>query len=136
MRVVFDTNVLFSAAFSPTGVPGQLVRLALTGRFELVVSPNLLDELAEALARPKSRLDTPAIERYLVQLRGQVLVQDPPSQANAWSRDPDDDYLLALALDARADAVVTGDRDLTDLADPPVPVLTPRAFLDRLTQDA
>lgn len=136
MRVVFDTNVLFSARFSPTGVPGQLVRLALSGRFELVVSPRLLDELAEALARPKSRLDPPGIERHVMQLRQQLLVQDPAGQAVGWSRDPDDDYLLALALATHADAVVTGDRDLTDLVDPPVPVLTPRAFLDRLDQDA
>ncbi len=136
MRVVFDTNVLFSARFSPTGVPGQLVRLALSGRFELVVSPALLDELTEALARTKSRLDPAAIERYILELRQQLLVQDPAGQTVEWSRDPDDDYLLALALAADADAVVTGDRDLTDLVDPPVPVLTPRAFLDRLIQDA
>ena len=32
-------------------------------------------------------------------------------------RDPDDDYLSALALDANADAIVTGDRDLLDHAD-------------------
>lgn len=135
MRVVLDTNVLFSAVFAPAGVPGQLVRLALAGRYQLIVSPKLLDELRETLVRPKSRLDPPAIDRYVGQL-GQHLVQDPEGQPAAWTRDPDDDYLLALAVAARADAIVTGDRDLTELVDPPLPVLTPRVFLDQLNQDA
>jgi predicted nucleic acid-binding protein len=45
-----------------------------------------------------------------------------------------DDYLVALAVVAQADALISGDRDLTDLQDPPVPVLTPRTFLVRLDE--
>lgn len=136
MRVVLDTNVLFSALFSPAGVPGQLVRVALAGRYELIVSPKLLDELRAALARPKSRLDPPTVARYVGQLEQQHLVQDPAGQPATWTRDPDDDYLIALAVASGADAIVTGDRDLTELVDPPVSVLTPRAFLDQMIQDA
>jgi predicted nucleic acid-binding protein len=48
------------------------------------------------------------------------------------TRDPADDYLLALALTAEASAIVSGDADLTELASAPVTVLTPRAFLEAL----
>lgn len=48
------------------------------------------------------------------------------------SRDPDDDYLIALARTARADALVSGDADLTDLDLTDLPVLTPRQFLEDL----
>jgi predicted nucleic acid-binding protein len=60
-----------------------------------------------------------------------LMLRDPPDPV-AVTRDPNDDYLVALAIAAQADALVSGDRDLTDLQDPPVSVLTPRTFLDRL----
>jgi predicted nucleic acid-binding protein len=40
--------------------------------------------------------------------------------------------LVALAVDVRADLIVSGDAHLTEPADPPVPVVTPRSFVDRL----
>ncbi|MCA1680397.1 MAG: hypothetical protein LC777_16315 [Actinobacteria bacterium] len=43
-----------------------------------------------------------------------------------------DDYLVALAVATRADAIVTGDRDLLELPEPQVAVLTPRALIERL----
>lgn len=55
-----------------------------------------------------------------------------PATVPALCREPDDDYLLALAVAGRAYVAVSGDRDLTELADPPVQILTPRAFIDRL----
>jgi predicted nucleic acid-binding protein len=48
------------------------------------------------------------------------------------SRDPSDDYLLALAIAVRADHLVTGDADLLDLTDPPVPITSLREFADLL----
>ena len=48
------------------------------------------------------------------------------------TRDPDDDYLFALARDAHVDVIVSGDADLTDLDEPQTRVLTPRDFLNLL----
>jgi predicted nucleic acid-binding protein len=56
------------------------------------------------------------------------IVPDPP-RTSAYSRDPHDDYLVALALRS-GDALISGDRDLLSLAAPP-DVLTPRQLLDR-----
>jgi putative PIN family toxin of toxin-antitoxin system len=52
---------------------------------------------------------------------------DPPRI----SRDPNDDYLVALALASDAEAIVSGDRDLTRLRNSPVEVMTARQFVDR-----
>jgi predicted nucleic acid-binding protein len=49
------------------------------------------------------------------------------------SRDPNDDCLIATALHANTDVLISGDRDLTDLVDPPVRTLAPRGLLDELT---
>lgn len=135
MRAVLDTNVLFAARISPSGVPARLVRLGLQRRYELVVSPLLLDEVAEALLRKKAGLDRAEVDEYVAQL-GECTVVGDPTEPGRWSRDPDDDYLVGLALAADSDALVTGDRDLLHLIDPPLTVLTPRAFLDWLDQDA
>ncbi|MBC8092067.1 MAG: putative toxin-antitoxin system toxin component, PIN family [Pseudonocardia sp.] len=135
MRAVLDTNVLFAARISPSGVPARLIRLALERRYDLVVSPLLLDEVAGALARKKAGLDRAEVDQYVARLGEFTMVGDP-ADPGRWSRDPDDDYLVGLALAANADALVTGDRDLLHLIDPPLTVLTPRAFLDQLDQDA
>jgi predicted nucleic acid-binding protein len=64
-------------------------------------------------------------------LRGATLIADPP-EPPALTPDPGDDYLPALASAAGARFLVSGDPHLTQLAEPVPPVLTPRAFLDRL----
>jgi predicted nucleic acid-binding protein len=58
---------------------------------------------------------------------------DDPTRIPALSRDPDDDYLFALAVEHGAERIVTGDADLLDIAEPPVPVIGVRQFLDALT---
>ena len=59
------------------------------------------------------------------------LIKDPP-EVSGLTPDPGDDYLVSLARAAGVDCLVSGDPHLTGLADPRPPVLTPRAFLDRL----
>ncbi|MGO9752226.1 MAG: putative toxin-antitoxin system toxin component, PIN family [Solirubrobacteraceae bacterium] len=134
MRAVLDPNVLVSAAISPAGPPRQILTAWLDGRFELIASPALLDELADVLARPKFRrfiTNTVATEFIDGLTSDAVIVADPP-QLPSVSWDPDDDYLVALARAAGADYLVSGDGDLLDLTDPDPPVLTPRQFLDLL----
>ncbi len=60
------------------------------------------------------------------------MVIDDPAQITPVCRDPDDDYLVALARAADVEALISGDADLTTLDLPDLDVLTPRALLDRL----
>ncbi|MGH2926622.1 MAG: putative toxin-antitoxin system toxin component, PIN family [Solirubrobacteraceae bacterium] len=125
--------MLVSAAISPAGPPRQIVTAWTNERFELIVSPSVLDELADVLARPKFRrfITTAIAVAFIEGLAAAVIVADPPDPPSI-SPDPDDDYLIALARAARADYLVSGDRHLLDLTDPDPPVLTPRQFLDQL----
>lgn len=59
MRVVLDPNVLVSAAISPAGPPRQILTAWTNERFDLIVSPAVLDELADVLARPGEQLPEP-----------------------------------------------------------------------------
>ena len=61
-----------------------------------------------------------------------TLAADPAPPYPAVCRDPGDDYLVALARAALVDAVVTGDRDLLELEDSGLAVITPRELVERL----
>lgn len=134
LRIVVDPNVLVSAAISAAGPPRQVVVAWVDERFELIVSPVLLDELRDVLGRPKfRRFISLAVAREFVDgLADDAQVVEDPTEREAISRDPDDDYLIALARAAGADYLVSGDGDLLDLENPDPPVLTPRQFLDAL----
>ena len=122
LRAVVDPGVLLAAIITPEGTSGRLLRAAIDGQFELVVSPMLLDELARVLSRDQFR-------RYLSQNEASLavrslaelaeLIADPEPTPTGLCPDPKDDYLVALARHADADFLVTGDRHLDGVTRPP-----------------
>ena len=122
LKLVVDTNVLISAALSSQGAPAQLMRRVL-GQHILVFSQATFDELHTRIYRPK-------FDRYITLEQRQRLLHIPPGDLqhdfNACShlldlapypvycRDPDDDKFIATALQAQADWLVSGDRDLLE----------------------
>jgi putative PIN family toxin of toxin-antitoxin system len=116
--LVIDTNVLLSGLLW-RGPPHALLDKARDGAVDLVLSPALIDELADVIARPKfadilARISrTPA--RMLAELHTLVAVVAAPPLPRPICRDPDDDAVLACALAARADLIVSGDGDLRAL---------------------
>jgi uncharacterized protein len=135
VRIVADTNVLVAALLTPGGGPGALLAAVDAGEMILVAAPGLLDELGEVLARDRFRIwvSTEQVETYLDTIRNHAELVDDPDEVTPVSRDPDDDYLIALARAAHADALVTGDEDLTSLELADLAILTPRQVLDRLS---
>ncbi len=132
MRAVLDPNILISALLSPAGAPARTLLAWQDGRFELVVSPQLLGELERALAYPKlrrriSESQASAVVAWIGAEAVTVADEDSPPPR---SRDPDDDYLIALAQTARA-ALVTGDADLLVLREQ-LPIFSAADFLDWL----
>ncbi len=134
LRAGADVNVLVSAARTPSGLCGRLLEAAIEGHWRPVVSVMLFQELEDVLARPKFRdvLGQETTDRFLTDLLEVAeWAQDPKEAPATLSRDPDDDYLLALARSAQVDVLVSGDRDLTDLADTKPPIETPTQFSQR-----
>jgi len=130
LRAILDVNVLISALISPSGSPARLLLAWQEGRFELIVSPALLAELRRALAYPKlERLIAPAdADAFVAWLsRSAVLARDAAAPPPVHAADPDDDYLLALAAEQRAE-LVSGDGHLLALASD-YPIQGPADFL-------
>jgi putative PIN family toxin of toxin-antitoxin system len=133
VRAVLDPNVLISALLSRAGSPARVLRAWLDGAFELIVSQQLLRELERALAYPKlrARIEPSEAAEFIDLLRrGARLVDDPGDPPVLRSRDPDDDYLIALGAAAQA-VVVSGDGHLLGLADR-APIFSPAEFLTEL----
>lgn len=117
-RLVIDANVLASGGVDPQGEspPSLLYRELGGNRFEAVVCPELLAEVDETLRKPYflNRLGDAVVSDLVTGIGEASTVLADPTDALALIRDPDDDYLVALARDAGAEVIVSGDRDLLD----------------------
>lgn len=117
-RLVLDTNIVISATLWG-GRPAEVLAIAGEGEARLYTSRVLLDELKATLERPKLAKAIEAtgldIAGILEDYRRLATLTRPAPLEKAWSRDPDDDHVIACALAARADFLVTGDDDLLAL---------------------
>lgn len=111
-RIVVDTNVLVSRLLAADSIPGEAVRTARrNGR--LLVSDATMLELAEVLSRRKlNRFVTTRDRQHFLRQLSRVAEFVPIIQLVHECRDPKDDMFLEVALNGRADVIITGDADL------------------------
>ncbi len=134
-RIVLDTSVLLSALVFPAGTVAWIRAAWRAAHIRPLVSRDTMAEFLRVLSYPKFRLTAvereDLIDEYLPCCET-VVIPDPPPWVPV-CRDPFDRPFLELALAGRADALVTGDRDLLALVDTfTIPILTPAALRERL----
>ena len=115
-RVVVDTNVFISSLLSTRGATYQLMEMWKNGRFHLITSPYLVNELTRVLTYPRiaKRLrvtgaETATIIQYLL---ANAEMMPGTLQLPGVTRDPKDDAVVACAQEGNADYIVSGDDDL------------------------
>ena len=129
MRVVCDTNVLI-AALVADGLCRDIVKRRLP-RVDLFVSLELLRELDRTL-RGKFGAAAATLP-FLKVYRERAQLVTPDRLPAPVCRDPDDDVVIATAIAARADVILTGDDDLLVLRrHGPIRILSPRQFVELL----
>jgi putative PIN family toxin of toxin-antitoxin system len=136
MRAVIDTNVLVSALLWG-GTPRALLEHVRNGAVTLISSPALLAELARVLERPKFDVvllrSNTSRAQTLAEVRQLADVIDPSLLAQPVCRDKDDDEVLALAVAAQVDIVISGDDDLLSLGSfEGIPILSPAQALQKV----
>jgi len=136
MHVVLDTNVAISGLLWG-GPPQQLIDAAISGAIDVFTSAILLAELREALAYPRltKRLTESGtsvdltVDRYLAIAH----LTAPAAITPTVLGDPDDDHVLACAISAEADLIVTRDTRLLNLKHfHRIPILSATQALERL----
>jgi putative PIN family toxin of toxin-antitoxin system len=112
LRIVVDTNLWIRALLGGR-ITLPVLEAWQAGKFTLVLSQHLIDELGDVSQRPRlrERINAGDAERLLEQLRirGEVV---EPTTVPPRCRDPKDHPVLAAAIDGHADAIITGDADL------------------------
>lgn len=137
LRLVLDTNIVI-AGLLWSGPPRQLLEAAVPGKVELISSAVLLDELAHALSYPRfaARIDAfgTSIAALVAQYTALVSLVAPASVPRVVTNDADDDHVIAAAVAARAELIVTGDRKhlLPIGGHQGIAIVTAREVVDRL----
>ena len=111
MRVILDTNILVAALISPSGPPAAILQAFLDERFALVTCESQLEEFRRVTreASLRKRVKQTEAGTLVNELRALAFI---PKRLPAVerSRDPHDNFLLALAEAGSADYLVTGDK--------------------------
>ena len=142
LKVVLDTNIFVSSLLVKAGPPAQVLDTWRERQYLLVVSPAIIAEIRATLNYPRIRRKYAITDEDVEQLvtlleRDALVVPGDADVAGAIPDDPADEIVLACAVDAQADVIVSGDRHLLELGSHrSIPILTGRQFLERLNIDA
>lgn len=127
IRVVPDTNILISSVFW-RGKPFQVIKFGLERKYDLITSTEILEEFVDKMLNkfgfPEDRL---AEQMDIIFAHFQIV---PKISTVNVVRDPKDNKVVETAIDGRANYIVSGDPDLTDLKEfRGIKILTPDEFL-------
>lgn len=109
-KVFFDTSVLLASLHSPTGGSSELLRYAIVGEIDAVVSDDVIDEVARHIQRVRPELRSLFL-KYIAVIRFTV-VSVTPSQVQ-WATaftDPKDSFIVAAAHESNVEYLVTLDK--------------------------
>lgn len=140
-KAVLDSTVLVSAFLKKTGVSYALLQQAFAGAFVPCLADEILDEVEKVLRYPRIRKKNPYededINKYVTMLASIGQMISPLPRLRAVIRDPNDDMIVACAVKAKAQHIITRDKDLLDLGRyHKIEIISPEAYLTLLRQAA
>ncbi|MDX1618408.1 MAG: putative toxin-antitoxin system toxin component, PIN family [Balneolaceae bacterium] len=127
MKIFADTNVLVSA-FTARGLCADLLEIILADH-HLMTGEFVLQELKRVMTK-KLKVPERKVSNVIQFLRNHHIEPIPDNPSEIEVRDEDDRWVLESAIRAKADILVTGDKDLLDISKqvPQLMILTPRKF--------
>jgi len=137
LRVVLDTNIFVSSLLVKEGVPARVLDAWRDRQYALFISPPIIGEIRSTLDYPRIRnkynITESDIDQLITLLEHDALIVpgDDPSVSGSIPEDPADEAVLACAMDARADLIVSRDRHLLELEEyQGISIHTVRDFLE------
>jgi putative PIN family toxin of toxin-antitoxin system len=137
VQLVVDADCLIAGVLAPTGASSTLLDVWREGLFEMICCPELVREVRKALLdRRISRrygITRDEVDEFCQRLeRESIWLRDPVDPPRVVPSDAGDDYLIQLAIDGDADALVTRDHHFDGIELPGLEILAPRAIVPRL----
>ncbi|MBW1981785.1 MAG: putative toxin-antitoxin system toxin component, PIN family [Deltaproteobacteria bacterium] len=133
-RVVIDTNVLISALLFG-GRPARLIPLWKAGRIQPLASEAVFKEYLKVFSYPRFKLSQKEIDYLIsVEILPWFEIITVPTGPPVILDDPEDDKFIWCALSGKAEAIISGDEHMLSVPDPPVLILTPSEFLDKIAR--
>jgi uncharacterized protein len=114
LKAVLDTNVLVSAVISD-GKARQLLKKGIVGKYRIVSSDLILNELVVVLCRPKFKTSEAEIQRITAALSRTADIITVKTKIEVVKADPKDDMVIETAIDGKANLIVSGDNHLLGL---------------------
>lgn len=141
IRAVLDANVFVSAVITATGNPARIFDAWHAGQIDLVVSPDILDELERVLHYPRiakrNRLSAERIRGFIEDLARLAILTPGKLRLAVIEEDPSDNRYLECAVEGEAEYIVSGDQHLLDAGEcQGILILTPKAFLAVLKEQS
>ncbi len=120
LPAVFDCMIFLQGLVNEKGTAVNCLELVENDRIKLFISEDILAEIADVLTRPKlqarfSLLTEERVERLLEILNQKATLIKNVPKIFAYPRDPKDEKYINLAVEAKADYIVSRDNDLLDL---------------------
>ncbi|MFH1283508.1 MAG: putative toxin-antitoxin system toxin component, PIN family [bacterium] len=138
-KVVIDINIFVSSLIKKDSVPARLIQLWRENAFLIIISEQMLKEIQRVLQYPhikdKYKLTSEDINLAISSIEKDAIVLTDVLELDVIKEDPDDNKVLACALEVRADYIISGDKHLLDLRIfEDIPIVKVKEYLDILDQ--
>jgi uncharacterized protein len=135
LKVVFDTNVIVSAALYGKSLPALLLSLGLEDKVKFFVSPALLREYETVLRRPRFKLGHKETGELIGKIKEKAVMIIPIRELEILKEDPTDNRILECAAKSKADFIITGNRRHFPFEEfKGCKIATPREFIDKIRE--
>ncbi|MBI4596357.1 MAG: putative toxin-antitoxin system toxin component, PIN family [Candidatus Tectomicrobia bacterium] len=134
LKVVFDTNVIISAALTEEGLPALLLSLTLGGKVSPFISPALIKEYQMVLDRPRFKFDPEEVKGLIEKINQKATLVQPTETLSILNDEPDN-RILECALKAKADFIITGNKKHFPFTEfKGIEIVTPREFISKIRE--
>lgn len=136
--VTVDTNVYVSGTTVSASPPGRIIRAWEERKINLALSEAIISEIRDVLIRPyftaHLQMSTGQIDQYINDLRLGAIVVPGATEVNI-CRDPKDNMVFSCALEAKANFIVSGDKDILEVKSfQGIPVKSPKDFVEGILE--
>jgi len=135
LKVVFDTNVIISAALFEKSLPALLLSLGLEDKIRFFASAALLDEYEAVLKRPRFKLNQKQIAELMGKINRKASIVTPTKRLKIVKVDEPDNRILESAMKAKADFIITGNKRHFPFEEfEGSRIVTPREFINSISE--